>query len=158
MAGRRRRPWKNFRATKRFRTRSYENDFQEFAKAIDPSSVQGRGRIVEFKFKIQPFQTEAAKAVTDVFEGQPNQGAFAYCSRPWAGAVPPISSIPPRAMEMRPVLLDAGQLLANIRSVQSGNQIMESSSLCADIGARANLTWRWRPARARPTVYTKTAY
>lgn len=33
---------------------------------------------MQFKFKIQPYQTEAARAVTDVFVGQPNSGASLY--------------------------------------------------------------------------------
>ena len=33
---------------------------------------------MQFKFKIQPYQTEAARAVTDVFAGQPNSGASLY--------------------------------------------------------------------------------
>ena len=33
---------------------------------------------MQFKFKIQDYQTEAARAVTDVFEGQPNQAPLAY--------------------------------------------------------------------------------
>lgn len=33
---------------------------------------------MRFKFKIQPYQTEAARAVTDVFAGQPNIGASLY--------------------------------------------------------------------------------
>jgi len=33
---------------------------------------------MHFKFKIQPYQTAAAKAVTDVFAGQPNNGSAPY--------------------------------------------------------------------------------
>lgn len=33
---------------------------------------------MQFKFKIQPYQTEAARAVTDVFAGQPNSGVSLY--------------------------------------------------------------------------------
>ena len=33
---------------------------------------------MHFKFKIQPYQTAAAKAVADVFAGQPNSGAAVY--------------------------------------------------------------------------------
>ena len=33
---------------------------------------------MHFKFKIQPYQTDAARAVTDVFAGQPNSGAAIY--------------------------------------------------------------------------------
>lgn len=33
---------------------------------------------MQFKFKIQPYQTGAARAVTDVFVGQPNSGASLY--------------------------------------------------------------------------------
>ena len=29
---------------------------------------------MKFKFKVQQYQTDAADAVTSVFEGQPNQG------------------------------------------------------------------------------------
>ena len=33
---------------------------------------------MQFKFKVQQYQTDAADAVCDVFEGQPNQGAAVY--------------------------------------------------------------------------------
>ena len=33
---------------------------------------------MKFKFKVQQYQTDAADAVTSVFEGQPNQGASVY--------------------------------------------------------------------------------
>ena len=33
---------------------------------------------MEFKFKIQQYQTAAAAAVADVFEGQPNSAPLAY--------------------------------------------------------------------------------
>ena len=33
---------------------------------------------MKFKFKVQQYQTDAAEAVTSVFEGQPNQGASVY--------------------------------------------------------------------------------
>lgn len=111
---------------------------------------------MEFKFKIQPFQTEAAKAVTDVFEGQPNQGAFAYVrDLGRRGATDLFDTA--EGYGNAPVLLDAGQLLANIRSVQSGNQIMESSSLCADIGA-CQLDVEMETGTGKTYVYTKTAY
>lgn len=33
---------------------------------------------MHFKYKIQPYQTAAADAVSSVFEGQPRDDAFAY--------------------------------------------------------------------------------
>lgn len=33
---------------------------------------------MQFKFKIQGYQTEAARAVTDVFESQPKSDPLAY--------------------------------------------------------------------------------
>ena len=33
---------------------------------------------MKFKFKVQQYQTDAADAVTSVFEGQSNQGASSY--------------------------------------------------------------------------------
>ena len=40
---------------------------------------------MKFKFKVQQYQTDAADAVTSVFEGQPNQGAPSTCAI-WAAS------------------------------------------------------------------------
>ena len=95
---------------------------------------------MKFKFKVQQYQTDAADAVTSVFEGQPNQGASVYLRD--------LGRKPKRAQgeidfgdegaegyANAPVALSGADILANVRAVQRRNQIPESEELFCGMGA-----------------------
>lgn len=97
---------------------------------------------MQFKFKIQNYQTEAARAVTDVFEGQPKSDPLSY-QRDLGSDVDKRGQQYMRlnddedsdlGYKNEPLHLTADALLRNVRRIQQGNQIMESASLSADIG------------------------
>ena len=119
---------------------------------------------MQFKFKIQPYQTEAARAVTDVFAGQPNSGAALYLrdlGRAVGGdgtEVLPGLETQVQASEgyaNAPIALGSATLLENIHKVQRRNRIVESSSLAAG-PAPVNLDVEMETGTGKTYVYTKT--
>ena len=116
---------------------------------------------MQFKFKIQDYQTEAARAVTDVFEGQPNQAPLAYLRDMGSG----IGKKGQRLLQLdsetgygnADIALGADALLRNIRRIQQGNQIMESASLSTDIGSIC-LDVEMETGTGKTYVYIKTMF
>ena len=115
---------------------------------------------MKFKFKVQQYQTDAADAVTSVFEGQPNQGASVYLRD--------LGRKPKRAQgeidfgdestegyANAPVALSGADILANVRAVQRRNQIPESEELFRGMGA-CQLDVEMETGTGKTYVYTKT--
>ena len=116
---------------------------------------------MQFKFKIQDYQTEAARAVTDVFEGQPNQAPLTYLRDMGSG----IGKKGQRLLQLdsetgygnAEIALSADALLHNVRRIQQGNQIMESASLSTDIGGIC-LDVEMETGTGKTYVYIKTMF
>jgi type III restriction enzyme len=116
---------------------------------------------MQFKFKIQDYQTEAARAVTDVFEGQPNQAPLAYLRDMGSG----IGKKGQRLLQLdsetgygnAEIALGTDALLRNVRRIQQGNQIMESASLSTDIGGIC-LDVEMETGTGKTYVYIKTMF
>ncbi len=116
---------------------------------------------MQFKFKIQDYQTEAARAVTDVFEGQPKSDPLAYLRDMGSG----IGRRGQRLLQLdsdtgygnAALALSPDALLRNVRRVQQGNQIMESASLSADIGGIC-LDVEMETGTGKTYVYIKTMF
>jgi type III restriction enzyme len=94
---------------------------------------------MEFQFKIQPFQTEAAESVVKVFAGQPNYGTSKY--RRDVGKRKAQVTYEERDAEFETgyrnadIELTKEQLLKNIHEVQTVNNIKHSTELVAGLGA-----------------------
>jgi type III restriction enzyme len=120
---------------------------------------------MQFKFKIQRYQTDAAAAVTDVFNGQPNQAPFAYLrdtgrKQTKNGTEQLFTLSQFEAVEgygNAPLELSETQLLANVRSVQRRNRIIESGKLSHGIGA-VELDIEMETGTGKTYVYTKTMF
>lgn len=120
---------------------------------------------MQFKFKIQDYQTEAARAVTDVFEGQPKSDPLSY-QRDLGSDVDKRGQ---RYMRLdddddsetgyknEPLHLSTDALLRNVRRIQQGNQIMESASLSTDIGGIC-LDVEMETGTGKTYVYIKTMF
>ena len=114
---------------------------------------------MRFKFKIQPYQTEAARAVTDVFAGQPNIGASLYLrdlgrmvGSDGTEALPGFET-QVQASEgyaNTPIALGSATLLSNLNKVQRRNRVMESTGLATG-PAPVNLDIEMETAPVRPT-------
>ena len=121
---------------------------------------------MQFKFKVQQYQTDAADAVCDVFEGQPNQGAAAYLrdlgrarNDRKTGTVSAFaySFDGGEGYANAPVALPRQALLDNVRRIQRANQLKESSSLFDGMGA-CQLDVEMETGTGKTYVYTKTMF
>lgn len=126
---------------------------------------------MRFTFKIQQYQTDAVNAVVNVFRGQscPNAEEYSYL---FEG----IKNIKADLQEQQnlyeqleesqnqvlgyanaPVSLSNDDLLKNIRAIQAGNNIKESSSLSAEQG-RCSLDIEMETGTGKTYVYIKTMF
>lgn len=120
---------------------------------------------MQFKFKIQPYQTSAADAVSSVFEGQPKSEAFTYLrdlgvTKSHQGMQSLFGNGQLETQEgygNAPLALNAHELLRNINRVQSRNQVEESSELSHDLGA-CQLDIEMETGTGKTYVYTKTMF
>lgn len=120
---------------------------------------------MQFKFKIQPYQTAAADAVCDVFEGQPNQGASTYLrdlgrfvgARQSDEALFAYSLGSEEGYANTPVRLSRSGLLDNVCRVQRRNQLPESTELFDGMGA-CQLDVEMETGTGKTYVYTKTMF
>ncbi len=119
---------------------------------------------MQFKFKIQPYQTDAARAVTDVFAGQPNTGSAAYLRdlgrartrngmETMAGFQAQLEATEGYANAL--LALSNDKLLENINRVQRANRLPVSAAL-AKGPAPVNLDVEMETGTGKTYVYTKT--
>ena len=116
---------------------------------------------MQFKFKIQEYQTEAARAITDVFEGQPHVAPLSYSRDLGSGVGKTGQSYIQLDSETgyrnEPIHLSADALLHNVRRVQQSNQIMESAELSHEIGDIC-LDVEMETGTGKTYVYIKTMF
>lgn len=119
---------------------------------------------MQLRFKIQQYQADAAKAVTDVFGGQPNGGSAAYLrdlgrKRTHLGMESLLDDQAEFSMGYgnADVALTASKLLDNVRKVQRANRVQESSALAKGPGAVA-LDVEMETGTGKTYVYTKTMF
>ncbi|MBU3192628.1 type III restriction-modification system endonuclease [Clostridium algidicarnis] len=116
---------------------------------------------MKFKFKIQPFQSEAAESIVKVFSGQPKQGVFKY--RRDVGKRKAQATIDEQDIEFEmgyrnaDVEVTKEQLLKNIRAVQTANNIKNSSALEAGLGL-VSLDVEMETGTGKTYVYIKTMF
>lgn len=109
---------------------------------------------MKFKFTIQPYQTEAVESVVGVFAGQPFNDHFTYrrdveIERDITNYMLFDEELYMGFANAR-VALDYSQLLENIRKMQTRNNTSCRTPSPPAEWAPALLTWRWKPAPARP--------
>ena len=110
---------------------------------------------MKLKFKNQQFQTDAAKAVTDVFHGQRNQSMlqFTHDMRHQAGGMQDLFDVV--GFRNQPITVSAGQLLENIRAIQMPAQLKPSETIdTSDL----RLTIEMETGTGKTYTYIKTMY
>lgn len=120
-----------------------------------------KGTGMHFKYKIQEYQTEAARAVMDVFEGQPHTDPLAYLRDLGSGS----NARGQRILRFEQatgygnaaLALSPERLLNNIRRIQRGNRIAESARLSSDIGGVC-LDVEMETGTGKTYVYIKTIF
>ena len=112
---------------------------------------------MKLKFKHQQFQTDAAKAVCDVFVGQPCQSGFRYLIDPGKttkSAAPMFDAV--QGYRNAPLVesMDNDKLRANLHAVQDRNLLKRSDEFTGGI----NLTVEMETGTGKTYTYIKTMY
>lgn len=121
---------------------------------------------MKFKFKIQDYQTEAVNAVVKVFEGQPFNDRLSYLrdlgkqTTPVQQTLETIGEDFSSGFGNAPVELSDTNLLENIRALQLGNNIKQSSALSKPFGAgcRCALDIEMETGTGKTYCYIKTMF
>lgn len=117
---------------------------------------------MKFKFTVQPYQTEAVDSVVQVFAGQPFNDRFSY--RRNAGAELDLSDYQKSDDEVsmgfanEPVRLNNSQLLANVKRIQSRNNIELAQSLETGSLGACSLDVEMETGTGKTYVYIKTIF
>ncbi|WP_307740002.1 DEAD/DEAH box helicase family protein [uncultured Parolsenella sp.] len=119
---------------------------------------------MQFKFTIQPYQTDAADAVASVFAGQPCQAPFENVRDLGSGRADRTGTVSlvdqmtdDAGYANAPVRLSEAELLDNVRAQQRRFSVPESSSLAKGPGAAA-LDVEMETGTGKTYVYTKTIF
>ena len=123
---------------------------------------------MEFKFKVQQYQTLAADAVADVFKGQPkldgqqfvrDLGAGFYNKRGQAfiGNFDSLDADASDGYKNAPLTMESDVLLDNIKNVQDRNGIERSVKLSHALGA-CELDVEMETGTGKTYVYTETIF
>lgn len=134
---------------------------------------------MKFRFKIQQYQTDAVDSVVRVFNGQPFNDGVSYMRDMGILKMPPVLPARPEQVGMFPedkpnqlsiddlmddtgyrneaILLTDDQLLANIHTIQTENNIHLSTGLVKDMG-RCSLDVEMETGTGKTYVYIKTMF
>ena len=107
------------------------------------------------KFKNQQFQTDAARAVTDVFRGQRNQAMVEFTHDMGRSADGAQDLFDVVGFRNQPVTVPAGQLLENIRAIQMPAQLRPSETKDTN---DLRLTIEMETGTGKTYTYIKTMY
>ena len=110
---------------------------------------------MEFKFKIQDYQTEAVDAVVKVFEGQPFNNGLSYMKD--LGTDSSFLEEDYIGYGNNPIVLDSVDLLHNITELQKRSNIPQSESLSKELGA-CSLDVEMETGTGKTYVYIKTMF
>lgn len=111
---------------------------------------------MEFKFKIQDYQTEAVQAVVDVFKGQPYNNGLSYKMDKGKDFVS-LFEDDSLGYGNNPVALDGSGLLHNIIEIQRNSNIPQSESLSKELGV-CSLDVEMETGTGKTYVYIKTMF
>ncbi|MBS3972925.1 MAG: DEAD/DEAH box helicase family protein [Erysipelotrichia bacterium] len=116
---------------------------------------------MKFKFKVQPFQTEAAKSIVSVFNGQPKYDIVRYRrdigERTGQTTLDEMDDEFDAGYRNADIELNQAQLLANIKDIQIRNNIKQSSTLISGLGA-VSLDVEMETGTGKTYVYIKTMF
>ena len=118
---------------------------------------------MKFNFKIQQYQTEAVDAVVRVFNGQPHYDKVSYIRDLGESQIrlavteDKVDVMSDTGYKNEAIELTDAQLLENIRTVQSENNIKVSDKLIGDMG-RCSLDIEMETGTGKTYVYIKTMF
>ncbi len=112
---------------------------------------------MKFKFKVQPYQTDAVNAVIEVFNGQPKYEPLSYIRDLGKNYQQSFSDDDDIGYKNAVIQLSDNQLLDNIRKLQSQSNIKMSDKLIKDLGA-CSLDIEMETGTGKTYVYIKTMF
>ena len=116
---------------------------------------------MKFKFKVQPFQTEAAKSIVSVFNGQPKYDIVRYRrdigERAGQTTLDELDDEFDAGYRNADIELSQTQLLQNIKEIQIRNNIKQSSTLISGLGT-VSLDVEMETGTGKTYVYIKTMF
>lgn len=112
---------------------------------------------MKFKFKIQPYQTEAVENTAAVFAGQPCHDGTQYRRDLGDGPINIFDDGDDTGYRNHDVELSSKQLLDNIRKIQAGSDLPLSERLTSGLGA-VNLDIEMETGTGKTYVYIKTMF
>ena len=110
---------------------------------------------MKFKFKVQPYQTDAVEAVVDCFAGQPMTGGITYRIDPGRKAQ---TSAFEEGFKNADLQLTEPQVLANIKDIQRRQNLPISDGLVASAGCKFNLDVEMETGTGKTYCYIKTMF
>lgn len=111
---------------------------------------------MEFKFKVQDYQTEAVQAVVDVFKGQPYNNGLSY-KRDMGKDFVSLFEEDSLGYGNNPVVLNGADLFHNITEIQRNSNIPQSGALSKELGA-CSLDVEMETGTGKTYVYIKTMF
>ena len=112
-------------------------------------------KTLTLKFKNQQFQTDAAKAVTDVFKGQRNQAMLEFTHDMGTMGDGQTEAFDVLGYRNQPLTISSLQTLDNIRAKQTAEQLKPSETLGAE---DLRLTIEMETGTGKTYTYIKTMY
>ena len=113
---------------------------------------------MNFKFKIQQYQTDAVENTVSVFAGQPSRDSFQYRRDLGKGQSGQFTFEEDYAgYRNSDIELDDRQLLENIQKIQDSQDIKQSAKLVSDLG-RLGLDIEMETGTGKTYVYIKTMF
>lgn len=109
---------------------------------------------MKLQFKHQGFQRDAARAVVEVFRGQPLQDAFAYRMDVGKGVL----AMETQGFRNHDIVLDDKALTQNIREVQISQDLQPIDRVLRDAGGTLALSIEMETGTGKTYTYIKTMY
>ena len=109
---------------------------------------------MKLQFKHQGFQRDAARAVVEVFRGQPLQDAFAYRMDVGKG----ILAMETQGFRNHDIILDDKALTQNIREVQISQDLQPIDRVLRDASGTLALSIEMETGTGKTYTYIKTMY
>ncbi|PDP68591.1 type III restriction-modification system endonuclease [Prevotella intermedia] len=109
---------------------------------------------MKLQFKHQGFQRDAARAVVEVFRGQPLQDAFAYRMDVGKGVL----AMETQGFRNHDIVLDDKALTQNIREVQIGQDLQPIDRVLRDASGTLALSIEMETGTGKTYTYIKTMY
>ena len=112
---------------------------------------------MNFKFKIQQYQTDAVENTVSVFAGQPSRDSFQYKRDLGKGQATLYDELDSAGYRNNDIELNDKQLLDNIHQIQDSQDIKQSPKLVGDLG-KLGLDIEMETGTGKTYVYIKTMF